>query len=827
MPIRVYKTIIKYLLIKDRPRTFYIARTVLVGLLLALLAHPAHAATTEAQFTVSAWVNPQDSTGAGTTASKAILVKNEEIRLVTDPDSKPLCQVHNGTSWQTAATSDTALSTNQWTHVACTYDRSYLKVYVNAVQTDSDSLSVDINNTANSWLTGEDAAGTYGDFDGLIDEVKIFNYGLTAREVREEYNAASALRLGDGGSVTGRSGGGLEDGLVGWWKMDESAWDGTSGEVVDSSGNGNHGTGYGGVTTAAGRFGNGGSFDGVDDYVEVGNNSTLENLPRLTISTWVYLTDNGVYRGIVTKGTNLVFQNPSYRNDTIKMYRLTTGQTATTIPTQGSVPRNQWNHVVATYDDFGDRKWHVYVNGSKPSYETHQAATGTLASDAASSLNLGSLNDDQPLNGKMDDTRIYNRALSASEISELYSYGPPPVAHWTFDENTGTTASDVSGNGNDGTLGGDGLGTDVPAWTGLGRFGNALEFDGESYVTTASSVTFKAFTVEAWIYPTEYPSYNKIVDGYSGGFRFNTISDTGKIGIDASGGNNYGTMPKSNSAIPLNTWTHVAGVYDGINEYIVINGIRQNETRTAFPGVTLTGTYSIGKGSSAIENWRGNIDDIRIYNYARTQKQILQDMYGDTPGPHPIAKYSFDEGTGQVVDSSHGDKLKMTDSDLQGTLGSSATDTTGDPDWVTTESSCVSGTCLDFTAANSDYVDVGDIGIDVNSVCAWVNMDSTTESILDLDAAASYVSASAGTLSATGFTSPTVYVNGVETTTIGTGWQHVCVTTDTAIDANDVDLGVVGATYLDGSLDEVYFFNYALSADEVKVLYTRGATRFD
>jgi hypothetical protein len=72
----------------------------------------------------------------------------------------------------------------------------------------------------------------------------------------------------------------VNDGLVGYWKMDETSWNGTSGEVLDASGNNNHGVRAGDATTTAGKYGSGGSFDGDGDGLSVPNSSLI----RLVLS---------------------------------------------------------------------------------------------------------------------------------------------------------------------------------------------------------------------------------------------------------------------------------------------------------------------------------------------------------------------------------------------------------------------------------------------------------------------------------------------------------------------------------------------------------------
>jgi hypothetical protein len=82
---------------------------------------------------------------------------------------------------------------------------------------------------------------------------------------------------------------------------------------------------------------------------------------------------------------------------------------------------NQWNHVVVTYDDAGDRKCHLYVNGFEFMYSRQDTLTGTLKTSAADWKIGNNVAGDRAFGGRIDSLRIYNQALSASEIADLYN----------------------------------------------------------------------------------------------------------------------------------------------------------------------------------------------------------------------------------------------------------------------------------------------------------------------------------------------------------------------------------------------------------------------
>ena len=122
------------------------------------------------------------------------------------------------------------------------------------------------------------------------------------------------------------------------------------------------------------------------------------------------------------------------------------------------------------------------------------------------------------------------------------------------------------------------------------------------------------------------------------------------------------------------------------------------------------------------------------------------------------------------------------------------------------------------------YANVGDISSEVKTVAFWIQ--GTASGVVVYLNASSYISATSTTISTTGFTSPTIYVDGVAGSTIDSDWHYVVVTTDTGINATDVRLGSVVADSLDGALDDVKMYNYALSAREVAERYRQDSSSF-
>ncbi|MDO8630363.1 MAG: LamG-like jellyroll fold domain-containing protein [Phycisphaerales bacterium] len=130
------------------------------------------------------------------------------------------------------------------------------------------------------------------------------------------------------------------------------------------------------------------------------------------------------------------------------------------------------------------------------------------------------------------------------------------------------------------------------------------------------------------------------------------------------------------------------------------------------------------------------------------------------------------------------------------------------------------------TSGTATYATTTNIATGVKTVAFWMYPAVATQSILQFSSSA-YVTESSNTLATTGITDPTTYVNGVSGATALTlnAWNHVVITTASAITASDFRLGkIAGQTnpYFSGNFDDVYLYNRAITQSEVTRLYQQG-----
>jgi len=106
-------------------------------------------------------------------------------------------------------------------------------------------------------------------------------------------------------------------------------------------------------------------------------------------------------------------------------------------------------------------------------------------------------------------------------------------------------------------------------------------------------------------------------------------------------------------------------------------------------------------------------------------------------------------------------------------------------------------------------------GMRAKTVDIVLQATTTTEEFLDLDGGTHTVEASSGTITATGFSSPTIYVDGAVSSTLTTAETRITITTATAIDLSAVVLGAVGASFFDGVIKSVTFYETEKTAEEI------------
>jgi hypothetical protein len=198
------------------------------------------------------------------------------------------------------------------------------------------------------------------------------------------------------------------------------------------------------------------------------------------------------------------------------------------------------------------------------------------------------------------------------------------VGWWRFDESSGTTALDSSGNGNDGTIEGGAEWVD-------GQLGGALQFNGSDSHVRAPHIPFdnRSFTIMMWVNPVLYTSEQVVFSQTQS--RSTNVSmhyriygpDSGRIRMGF-----YSNDLDTTTTIEQNNWYHITFWYDfeNQNRRIYVNGVLEAEA-SATPYLGTSGDTIIG--SWATDQWfRGIIDDVQIYDHPLTENEIQAAMLG-------------------------------------------------------------------------------------------------------------------------------------------------------------------------------------------------------
>jgi len=276
-------------------------------------------------------------------------------------------------------------------------------------------------------------------------------------------------------------------------------------------------------------------------------------------------------------------------------------------------------------------------------------------SSAAGGLPLAAVSyDPGPLEaGKSYFWRVDEFDGSATHQGDVWSFRTMPyipitdpnlVGWWKFDEGFDVTVLDGSGHGNHGTFKGD------PQWV-IGHDGDALKFDGDNdwvevphadNLTVDNEVAVMAWiNTERYIGPTGEDWQGIMAKGSPRSYSLYT-QVSGTLHFSTGG---VGTL--SSVTIPLNEWVHVCAMVIGGAHQYYINGedAGTGGTGIVLPGATDTATVRIGNSRDANREFLGMIDDVRIYNKALTQDEVLQAMQGDPTlawGPRPANRSTPD-----------------------------------------------------------------------------------------------------------------------------------------------------------------------------------------
>lgn len=463
-----------------------------------------------------------------------------------------------------------------------------------------------------------------------------------------------AKRVGASGAAFATQGGvELTRGLVGHWNFEENK--GT--QVADSSGNGNHGTlldidakVWSDETPPSGLAGQHSlRFNkNTKNRIEIPNSDSLDIRDQITVAFWAKVSN--VSGTVLSKEYDRVFKISGSADGwrwQIAMFPDVRGsENSHDFITRPRDLPGKWTHLVARYDG---REICWFINGTRQSQEPYTRPLQTYGNP----LFLGNEKEgNAPIDGHLDDVRIYNRALNEAEIEVLSGKANPKKGHLpTNDTNTPPLAI-------------------TPFNT-----THALQFaNAKDVVTLANKGTALTdlLTVEMWV-ASEIPPVSKMERrhltsvGIEHGlinldlrYNFNQVAQTSLI-ADVQGQTNLWTTETIRAGkYAEHGWMHIAYTWTGHKMQIYLNGQGQEDMHRSGgdEGKRLADTVlaTLGGKSSLGQPFQGRIRELRISKSVRYQKnfEVTSPDVPFTADANTLALYHFDEGTGDVLKDSSG-----------------------------------------------------------------------------------------------------------------------------------------------------------------------------
>ena len=543
--------------------------------------------------TIAAWMNAEEFVAFGGIVSK---IGNYRLGLGGSAAGNQISGAALGSNIQADAGRATPLNKDQWYHVAVVLDLSgsqTVKIYVDGILRTNDGVELTSvrHDVGHPLQIGRYGGG--GFFKGLIDDVRIYDRALDIYDMKAlaDYRDPSS-------------------GLVGHWKFDEETGD----VAYDSSKDNLNGDLVGDTSwDADGKLGGSIYLDGQGDYVSIGDELDLVG-SDMTISAWIRTEEWG-FAGIVSKlGSGGNYRVALHNSDAGLFGQVKTNpavyQSFFALDTDMTL--NSWHHVAVVLDST-NQQTNMYIDGvlcSQTAYTLERGGT-------TGSLVIGATGGNS-FKGNIDDVRIYDRALDNIGVKTLADYRDPSsglVGHWKFDEEAGDVAYDSAKDSLNGDLVGD------TNWDADGKLGGSIYLDGQGdYVSIGDELDLVGsdMTISAWIRTEEW-GFAGIVSKLGSGGNYRVAlhnSDAGLFGQVKTNPAVYQSFFALDTDMTLNSWHHVAVVLDSTNQQtnMYIDGVLCSQTAYTLERGGTTGSLVIG--ATGGNSFKGNIDDVRIYDRA-------------------------------------------------------------------------------------------------------------------------------------------------------------------------------------------------------------------
>ncbi len=771
-----------------------------------------------ASTTISFWVNVRTLPAQGEAYILSHGGWQERWKISLPAHGKPVFTTHAASCCKDMDSGGgNELKPGEWRHVVMTHDGITDRMYMNGVQVNEAAYTGALNQTTHPFGIGYDPIDKANYFDGLLDDVMIYDVALTAAEIASLFATQSVPPV-------------VPAGLVASYHFDEFGKDGSAFSNTAS---------MVGAESTTDRFGYGNSavaLNGDDSEVTAPNSANV-NSPFTTISMWVKVN------ALPANGEVFILSNGGWQ-ERLKISLPDHGKPVfTTNNTSGisdmdsgngnDLKPGQWTHLVMVHDGTKDK---IFMNGVLKAEKAVAGGLNNTTKDLGIGYNV--IDGGNWFDGSIDDVEIYNTAWTDQAVSDLYnlqSAFPGTASNLVASYSLNGNASDDAQFENDGEMAPDATSTtNRHGWANNALHGAA---GAQNSIALQSDYT----TISFWVNPTSLPASGEVYLMSNGGWQ-----ERWKISLPSHGKPVFTTHATAccsdmDSGTPLvvGQWTHVAVVHDGTSDLMYFNGALVNQKATA--GALNKTKHPLGIGFDPIDFagfFDGSIDDVQIYNKGLSAAEILALYDNQKVAPvvtsDLVADYTFDNSKrdqSSYNNDAYGNAVATKDR-----FGKSNKAIQSDGKSTYTE------------AANSPQLNA-----DFTSVSFWVNVKSLPASgevyILSHGGWQERWKISLPSHGKPVFTTHTASCcndmdSGGGNELVPNVWKHVVVTHDGITDRmymNGVQVnekayaGALGKTvhalgigydpidkgnYFDGSLDEVQIYGRALTAAEVLALYT-------
>jgi hypothetical protein len=540
--------------------------------------------------------------------------------------------------------SSKSVNNNEWTHIVYTYNGTSSRVYING---EKDLHYVHRNKDLRE-LGSIKYIGNYDEdnFQGMIDDIKIYSVPLTEKEIRTLYNTSNNT----------------PEPVFNIDNIDDDDIK-IFGEVEKINNNEK----YNNDKPRQGVY----EFNGkTNNYIKL-NNPILKT-DQVTYSFWVKPKKEGygrIFSGDNT-GNNREDDTGWYTKDnTIKKY---SNYTYTSTSTTNPVPVSEWTHIAYTFDGTNGTTSRVYINGELS--DTNNLDLRELKE--IKYIGKDDNNNTENFKGMMDDIKIYDDVLKKDQIEELYNLTENTIIATSTLKDVSTSTPELIFDIDNIEICDNDIeeicdnGIKIPENVkeitsetynnGISRQG-VYEFNGtkDNYIKLDQAITkTDQVTYSFWVKPKK--------EGYGRIFSGDNDNDNGlyTFGNKIQKYKNY----EASNDVKQNEWTHIAYTYDGTNgtsSRVYINGVEDDYSSYYYNNNDYYNTNDdslrmdlrelkeikyIGKdNTNGSENFKGMMDDIKIYERVLSQDEI-KELYEPTTQTNNLPKFKEGILVKQIID---------------------------------------------------------------------------------------------------------------------------------------------------------------------------------